>query len=119
MIVGIGIDTVDLTRFARSVERAPRLLDRLFTDAERALPRASLAARFAAREAAVKALGGLHGLQLRDLAVAREHLGPPTFELDAHARAVLASLGVARLHLSITHDANLATAFVVAEGGTN
>lgn len=116
MIVGIGIDTVEQARFVRALERAPRLADRLFSEAERALPLTSLAARFAAREAAVKALGGLHGLALRDFAVHRVVGGSPEFDLAPSTRELLAELGISRLHLSLTHDAGLATAFVIAEG---
>ncbi len=57
MIVGIGIDVVDVERFGLTLERTPALRDRLFTPAEAALPLASLAARFAAKEALAKALG--------------------------------------------------------------
>ncbi|GGA63508.1 holo-[acyl-carrier-protein] synthase [Pseudoclavibacter endophyticus] len=116
MIVGIGVDTVDHARFVRALERAPALAERLFTSDERALSVTSLAARFAAREAAVKALGGLHGLALRDFPVRREAGGSPEFDLSPATTARLAQLGVATLHLSLTHDAGLATAFVVAEG---
>ena len=116
MIVGIGVDTVELARLERALERAPRLYDRLFTHAERSLPLPSLAARFAAREAAVKALGGLHGLELKHFAVRRVLGGRPAFELEPWAVERLTRLGVEHLHLSLTHDAGLATAFVVAEG---
>ncbi|MGO2113087.1 MAG: holo-ACP synthase [Pseudoclavibacter sp.] len=116
MIVGIGVDTVDHARFVRAIERAPGLVDRLFANDERALSLTSLAARFAAREAAVKALGGLHGLALRDFPVRRAPGGSPEFDLSPATAARLDELGVATLHLSLTHDAGLATAFVVAEG---
>lgn len=116
MIVGIGVDTVEQARFVRALERAPGLATRLFSTDERALPVTSLAARFAAREAAVKALGGLHGLALRDFPVRRTLGGTPRFDLAPETAEVLAGHGVARLHLSLTHDAGLATAFVIAEG---
>lgn len=116
MIVGIGVDTVEQSRLLRALERAPRLASRLFTDDERAMPASSRAARFAAREAAVKALGGLHGLELCDFAVSRAVGARPEFVLSPAAAERLAEIGVTRLHLSLTHDAGLATAFVVAEG---
>ena len=59
--MGVGIDVVDIERFARQVERTPGLLVRLFTEVERGLPVASLAARFAAKEAVAKALGAPAG----------------------------------------------------------
>ena len=116
MIVGIGVDTVDVPRFTRSLERTPRLAERVLTDAERAMPIASQAARFAAREAAVKALGGLHGLELVDFEVTRSVGERPSFVARPALDAVLARLGVDHLHLSLTHDGGLATAFVIAEG---
>ena len=57
MIVGIGVDAVDVERFRRALERTPRLADRLFTERERTLSVQSLAARFAAKEAFIKAMG--------------------------------------------------------------
>ena len=78
MIVGVGIDVVDIDRFARILARRPGLRDRLFTDAERGLPVASLAARFAAKEALAKALGapvGLRGTTPRCSGVRASHVG--------------------------------------------
>ena len=66
MIVGVGIDVVDIARFQASLERTPGLLERVFTDAERSLPVASLAARFAAKEAVGKALGNPGQLSWQD-----------------------------------------------------
>ena len=116
-IAGIGVDAVDIERYARAIERAQGLEGRILSPDERAMPLASRAARFAAREAAVKALGGLHGLALRDLAVGRTVLGSPRFVHGDRLRTVLARLGVAALHLSLTHERHLAIAFVVAERG--
>lgn len=111
MICGIGVDTVEIARVARALA-VPGFGPRVFTASELELPLASIAARWAAREAAVKALGGLRGLTLRELSVPRETQRAPQFELDP---ARLAPLGVARLHLSLTHDAGTASAFVIAE----
>ena len=66
MIVGLGIDVVDVARFAETLERTPRLLERVFTIRERDRPIASHAARFAAKEALAKALGAPHGLLWHD-----------------------------------------------------
>ncbi|MFD2756885.1 holo-ACP synthase [Gulosibacter faecalis] len=117
MIIGIGVDTVEHTRVERAL-RVPGFGPRIFTEAELALPLTSICARWAAREAAVKALGGLHGIALRDLEVHREHLGAPSFVLGEALEGVLARLGVARLHLSLSHDRDVATAFVIAEGAS-
>ncbi|PPF43841.1 holo-ACP synthase [Pseudoclavibacter sp. AY1F1] len=115
MIVGIGVDTVELARFARALQRAPRLRERLFTPAERERSLASLGARFAAREAAVKALGGIGSLSFLDFEVESGPAGRPEFALSPALRLHLASVGVDHLHLSLTHERTTATAFVIAE----
>ncbi len=115
MIVGIGVDIVDIPRFERSLVRTPRLLDRLFTAAERGLKPHSLAARYAAKEALIKALGGSDGVHWTDIEVASEPAGRPVFSLSGETDATVASRGITALHLSLSHDAGLATAYVVAE----
>mgnify|MGYP003478904386 CR=1 FL=1 len=114
MIIGVGIDVVDVARFLATLERTPRLAYRLFTDVERDLPPASLAARFAAKEAIAKALGAPGGMRWHDATVARVVGGPPTVDLTGLERA--RALGVTRWHLSISHDAGIASAFAIAEG---
>ena len=115
MIVGIGVDTVDIARFERQLERTPRLLGRLFTDAEVRLPAPSLAARFAAKEALIKALGGSDGLGWHDMEVVRDRDRAPSFAATPALAAALAARGADRAHLSMTHDGGSATAFVVVE----
>lgn len=115
MIVGIGVDVVDLARFERAIERTPRLRDRLFAESERDLPVASLAGRFAAKEALIKALGDSVGARWHDMVVVRDEHGNPSFALHGPAREAARERGIARLHLSMTHDAGVACAFVVAE----
>ncbi|PZU49101.1 MAG: holo-ACP synthase [Microbacterium sp.] len=116
MIVGIGVDLVDIPRFERSIERTPRLLERLFAPRERALKPHSLAARYAAKEALIKALGGSDGIHWTDIEVAAEPGGRPIFALSGETDATVAGRGITALHLSLSHDAGLATAYVVAEG---
>ncbi|MBF4461632.1 MULTISPECIES: holo-ACP synthase [unclassified Rathayibacter] len=115
MIVGIGVDVVDLARFERAIERTPRLRERLFAESERGLAVASLAGRFAAKEALIKALGDSAGARWHDMVVERDEHGNPSFVLHGAARDAAAARGVVRLHLSMTHDAGVACAFVVAE----
>ncbi len=115
MIVGIGVDVVDIARFERTVERTPRLLERMFGPTERALPLRSLAARYAAREALIKALGGSDGLRFNEVEITPEASGRPWFTLTGSTAASVAERGITTLHLSMSHDAGLATAFVVAE----
>ncbi|BDZ41161.1 holo-[acyl-carrier-protein] synthase [Paraoerskovia sediminicola] len=115
MIVGVGIDVVDVDRFMATLERAPRLREKLFTPAERDLPDASLAARFAAKEAIAKALGAPGGMRWHDATVHRVPGGPPEVEISGTVAARAAELGITSFHLSISHDAGIASAMVVAE----
>jgi holo-[acyl-carrier protein] synthase len=115
MIVGIGVDLVDIPRFERTIERTPRLVERLFSDAERVLKPHSLAARYAAKEALIKALGGSDGVHWTEIEIASEASGRPVFSLRGSTAAVIAERGITALHLSLSHDAGLATAYVIAE----
>lgn len=115
MIAGIGVDVVDLERFARSIERTPRLRERLFTEAERALPVHSLAARFAAKEALIKALGGSEGVRWHDMEIVADDERNPGFVLHNVVARDVRDRGIAHIHVSMTHDAGVATAFVVTE----
>ncbi len=117
MIVGVGIDVVDVARFLATLERAPRLRERLFTPDERDLPDASLAARFAAKEAIAKALGAPPGMSWQDATVRRVAGAQPVVEVTRTVLARATELGVTRFHLSISHDAGIASAMVVAERG--
>ncbi len=115
MIFGIGVDTVDIGRFERSLDRTPKLRERLFTERERELPVSSLAARFAAKEALIKALGDSHGLAWHDMEVLRGEDRAPSFAQTEPLLRALQRLGGGRTHLSMTHDAGVATAFVIVE----
>jgi holo-[acyl-carrier protein] synthase len=118
MIVGIGVDLVDIPRFERTLQRTPRLLERLFSPSEQVRGPRSLAARYAAKEALIKALGGSDGLHWTEIEVASEPSGQPVFVLCGSTAEVVAGRGITTLHLSLSHDANLATAYVVAEART-
>ncbi len=115
MIVGVGVDVVDVARFVASIERTPSLRDRLFTEAERDLPPASLAARFAVKEALAKALASPGGLAWHDAWVPASGGRPPELHVEGTVKARADELGVARFHLSISHDAGIAAAVVIAE----
>ncbi len=115
MIIGTGIDLVDIARFERSMTRTPRLLERLFTASEQTRRLRSLAARYAAKEALIKALGGSDGVYWTDIEIASEPSGRPHFMLTGSTAQVVAERGITALHLSLTHDAGLAAAYVVAE----
>ena len=121
MIVGIGVDAVEIDRFRRSLERTPSLKSRLFTSEELDYvephddPTASLAARFAAREAVMKAMGvGLGAFEFHDVWVQRADSGRPTLAVTGRAQQIANELGVTDWHLSITHTASTAIAYVIA-----
>lgn len=115
MIVGIGVDVVDVDRFAETLHRTPALRHRVFTPSERVLPMASLAARFAAKEALAKALGAPGGLQWHDCEVTKDAEGRPTFLMRGTVADRARRLGAAVVHLSLSHDAGVASAMVVVE----
>lgn len=116
MIVGIGIDVVDVDRFAASLRRTPGLTDRLFTASEARLPLGSMAGRFAVKEALAKALGAPAGLAWRDAEVTSAPDGRPLLTMSGTVAARAEELGVAASHVSISHDAGIASAVVVLEG---
>ncbi|MBW8730514.1 MAG: holo-ACP synthase [Terrabacter sp.] len=116
MIVGVGIDVVDIARFEATLERTPALRERLFTLEERHLGIASLAARFAAKEALAKSLGAPVGLHWTDARVVTNDDGRPTLEIDGTVLARANDLGVDSFHVSLSHDAGVASAVVIAEG---
>jgi holo-[acyl-carrier protein] synthase len=116
VIVGVGVDVVGVERFAKTLERTPGVRDRLFTAAERELPVESLAVRFAAKEALAKALGAPAGLRWHDAEVPPSHASRPVVGLRGTVARAAQDLGVTSVHLSLSHDAGIAMAFVVAEG---
>ena len=115
MIAGIGVDVVDLARFERAIGRTPRLRERLFTAAERTLPVHSLAARFAAEEALIKALGGSEGVRWHDMEIVPDDERNPGFVLHNVVERDVRDRGIARIHVTMSHDAGVATAFVITE----
>jgi holo-[acyl-carrier protein] synthase len=122
MILGIGIDLVSIERMRRALERhGERFEQRILCEAERALcaeraDRAEVVAgRFAAKEAAFKALGGPPSVSWRDILVLREPSGAPRLQWSGNACPVVALLGNTRVHVSITHDGGMAAAVVVLE----
>lgn len=123
MILGIGIDVCAIVRMEDSLRRwGDRLWLRVLSEPERrALENrpdraTALAGRFAAKEAAVKALAGGHGVGWHDLEVYGPPRQPPQLLLHGPARALADRMGVTRVHLSITHDAGVAAAVAILEG---
>lgn len=120
MIVGIGVDVVDIARFERALIRTPLLKSRLFAESEQTragepLPLRSLAGRFAAKEALIKALGDSTGVSWHDMQVVSDDHGNPSFSLLNSTSAIARARGITAVHLSMTHDAGIAIAYVVAE----
>jgi len=125
MIVGIGVDIVEVDRIRRIVERhGDRFVRRVFSEREAAYcrscvhPEQRFAARFAAKEAVLKALGvgWRKGVSFGEVEVRTNELGAPAVELSGRALELSRELGVRRLLLSLSHDARYAVAQVVAEG---
>lgn len=118
MIVGIGVDVCEVARLERALTRHPRLRERLFTPLEQERPTVSLAARFAAKEAVAKALGSPGGMSWQDCEIRTGKKGEPILHLSGTVQAVAARLGIDRWHLSLSHDAGIAIAYVIAERTT-
>jgi len=123
LILGCGIDMADIKRFRKWLDD-PQLMSRYFSQDEITYVQckglgasASLAARFAAKEAFGKALGcGLKGIVLKDIRVTTVHSGKPELDLRGSAKKAFRNIGGIAVHLSLTHDGGLALAQVIIEG---
>ena len=122
MIVGVGVDAVDIERFRTSLARTPSMRERLFVEEELAYvapkvdPVPSLAARFAACEAVMKAMGlGLGAFGFHEVWVTRDPSGRPALHVTGRARELAVDRGITHWHLSLTHSDIVAIAHVVAE----
>lgn len=130
MIAGVGLDLVDIAGFAAQLaDPASALVEGTFTpaerrDAARTDPARHLAARFAAKEAFVKAWSSanfagrprLSGVDLREIEVVTDGWGRPSLRLHGRVAAATAPLGPVRLHVSLSHDGPMAAAVVIVEG---
>lgn len=121
MIVGIGLDICSIERMSAMIERRPGVVGRLFTPAEshvngRLRPVASLAARFAAKEALAKALGAPGGLRWSDARLLSDPDGQPRFEVSGSVAVYAAARGVTKILVSLSHDRGIAVAYVICEG---
>jgi holo-[acyl-carrier protein] synthase len=122
LIIGVGIDVAEIDRFAAALDRTPGLKERLFAERELWLPSgerrgvASLAVRFAAKEALAKALGAPNGLRWTDVEVVTEASGRPRLVVKGTVADRAVELGVRGWHVSLSHDAGVASAVVIAEG---
>ena len=123
MILGLGVDLCPVDRIERILDRHGGLFtERVFTETEQAYAGQHrtqgerLAARFAAKEAAIKALGAPKGLRWRDMAVSNDESGAPHLNLSGRAKARAEEMGVARTMLSLSHAGGMAVAVVILEG---
>ena len=123
MILGVGCDIIRVARVARAAEKE-HFLTRVYTPAERAYAMqrgagyaASLAARFAGKEAVLKAFGtGLRGGTLHDVEILPDALGAPTVHLHGFFAARAAEMGVTRVWVTLSHEKEYATAYCMLEG---
>lgn len=119
-VLGVGIDVVAVARFAAAMSRTPGLLNRLFVDDELRTPsgnrrgHSSLAARFAAKEAVAKALGVPPGMDWHHCIVRAEGSGRPYLEMVDSVAQAAAVQGIRQWRLSLSHDAGIAAAVVLA-----
>jgi holo-[acyl-carrier protein] synthase len=121
VIVGLGVDVVDITRFRAVLRRRPAIAGRLFSPDELAYaaslanPAATLAGRFGAKEAVMKALGvGIGAVDWTDVTVLRHASGAPSLVVRGRAAALAASRGVASWQVSISHTETVASVTVLA-----
>ncbi len=115
MIVGIGNDVCSVERLEQSITRTPKLSERLFHPNELGLPARSLAARFAAKEAITKAIGDPAVLTFNEVEIVKNDQGKPSVEFHANTKQRISELGELTFHVSLSHDAGVALATVVAE----
>jgi holo-[acyl-carrier protein] synthase len=120
-VIGLGADLVELDRFRLALTRTPGIVDRLFTDGERAYsearrdPTERFAARFAAKEAVLKAMGaGIGDCKFREIEVVRAESGAPSVLLHGRAADLATERGVREWRLTLTHTASLAQAIAIA-----
>jgi holo-[acyl-carrier protein] synthase len=121
MILGVGVDIVEIERMKLALERTPRMRERLFSEEERwysehkARPEIHYALRFAAKEAVLKALGtGFSGMSFKDVEVARDERGKPHAVLHGKAKQTAQELGIVDLQLSLSYTHSTAVASAVA-----
>jgi holo-[acyl-carrier protein] synthase len=122
-IVGIGVDLVDVRRVERILERHGTFAERVFTPGEieycgrQASPAECFAARWAAREACRKALGGIREMRWHDVRVERAPTGAPRLVLGGSSKTRMDALGVSDVMVALTHERHMAAAFCLAVRG--
>jgi len=124
MIISIGIDIIEVYRIRETISRTTRFAERVFTKRERdyceakgAASAQSYAARFAAKEAFLKALktGWRGKITWHEIEIRSDENGVPTLEIEGEAKNILANLGANKIHLSLSHTTEHAVAQVILE----
>jgi len=124
MIIGIGTDIIEIARVEKAIEKTESFLRKVYTEKEQAAylknnkKVETLAGLFSAKEAVSKALGtGFRGFSFLDIEILSNDLGKPEVTLYGVAKKLSETLGITRVHVSISHSKSHATSFAIAEGG--
>jgi holo-[acyl-carrier protein] synthase len=122
VIVGTGVDIIEISRIKEAVDRSNAFIEKVFTEKEidylrsRNFRAEFIAGRFAAKEAVSKALGtGIRGFGFKDIEIDRDELGKPHVKLRGNAAAIAEGFGDYRIHISISHSRDNSIAYVVLE----
>lgn len=123
MILGVGVDIIEIQRIEKAVVRTKSFISRAFTEeevklfVEKGMKAEVIAGNFAGKEAISKALGtGVRGFELRDIEILRDKLGKPIAKFRGRARIIAELRGVKNIHISISHNRKDAIAYAVLEG---
>ncbi len=122
MIIGVGIDIIEIERIKKAITKNPKIISRIFNQEEIGLFEEEnfrpnmIAGFFAAKEATVKALGtGIRGLQWKDIEIKKTREGKPLIELHNNAKNIAYSKNITNIHISISHSKEYAVAQAIAE----
>lgn len=123
MILGIGVDIIEINRIQKAVERNSKFMEKVFTEREKKyfnkvnLRYESIAGKFAAKEAVAKALGtGFRDMKINDIEIINDKLGKPLVELKGGALKIIKDYKNVKIHLSISHNRDNAIAYSILEG---
>ncbi|MBQ1274033.1 MAG: holo-ACP synthase [Cellulosilyticum sp.] len=125
MVIGVGTDIIEINRIEKAIHKTKSFLDKVYTEREQEYyiinhkNIETLAGFFAAKEAISKALGtGFRSFNMKDIEIVPNHLGKPEVYIYNNAKKLADDLGISKVHISISHCKTYATAFAIAEGGT-
>ncbi|NOH15163.1 holo-ACP synthase [Clostridium cochlearium] len=123
MIIGIGVDIIEINRIKNAIKRNEKFIEKIFSEEEikylkkKDFKYESIAGKFAAKEAIVKALGtGFRNMKIKDIEITNNELGKPLVELKGGALEIIKDYKNIRIHLSISHSRDNAIAYSIIEG---